>query len=277
MVRRWFSYFQILSLDVVAGAVINSAVITHTFRVTVAHSTFLLLGLVVWIIYTADHLFDVRTINPAGDVSERHLFFLKYSQQITRVLFTAMALCLALLFVVSPKIILLGVILAILVGLYMIISHTNNALKGLFKEFTAAVLYASGIFIPVVVNAETISKVMVMVYLSLVVLAFKNLLVYAEFDKDIDRGAGFSSLALTLKSQVFRRVVFATSFFFISLSIYLFLLRPELPVILLQCVYLTIFLIHFAFWKWPERFMNRSVYRLIGDVSFSLPVVILLF
>lgn len=274
MVRRWFSYFQILSLDVVAGAVINSAVITHTFGVTVAHSTFLLLGLVVWIIYTADHLFDVRAINPAGDVSERHLFFLKYSRQITRVLFAAVALCLALLFVVSPKIILLGVILATLVGLYMIISHTNNALKGLFKEFTAAVLYASGIFVPVLSNPGAISKFMVLLYLSLVGLAFINLLVYAQYDRTMDRRAGFPSLALTLMPYLFQRILWGTVIFFMVISFLLFVLGPGQPVLSLQFVYTTIFLIHLVFWKWPECFMQRSAYRLIGDFSFSLPVVL---
>ncbi|MEO0330420.1 MAG: hypothetical protein AAF223_01865, partial [Bacteroidota bacterium] len=54
---------QVLSLDVVLGACISAWFVASLCRVTVQPITILALGICVWLIYTADHLWDAYRLN----------------------------------------------------------------------------------------------------------------------------------------------------------------------------------------------------------------------
>src|SRR4051812_9177927 len=73
---RYYRIFNLLSLDVALGAVISAAFLGRILHVNILPQGFILLGIVVWLIYTADHLLDAWSMREAA-TSERHRFHQK--------------------------------------------------------------------------------------------------------------------------------------------------------------------------------------------------------
>ena len=60
MIARAYTYIRWLSLDIVAGAIFVSLFLSSELGVVLSAIEIALLGLSVWLIYTTDHLLDVR-------------------------------------------------------------------------------------------------------------------------------------------------------------------------------------------------------------------------
>ena len=63
---RLIRFMNILSLDVVAGALLSSAFAAALLEVRPAVPYWMVLGMSVWIIYTADHLVDAYRLGDAS-------------------------------------------------------------------------------------------------------------------------------------------------------------------------------------------------------------------
>ena len=59
--RKILLYLNLLSLDVVLGAMAGMLFFSDLLEVNIAGSVYFLLGLAVWSIYTLDHLMDARS------------------------------------------------------------------------------------------------------------------------------------------------------------------------------------------------------------------------
>ncbi|HEX8061295.1 MAG TPA: hypothetical protein VF473_10190, partial [Cyclobacteriaceae bacterium] len=58
--------FNLLSLDVALGAVISAAFLGRILNVHILPQGYVLLGIIVWLIYTADHLLDAWSMREAA-------------------------------------------------------------------------------------------------------------------------------------------------------------------------------------------------------------------
>src|SRR6476659_9916470 len=85
---RYYKLANILSLDVVAGAVICSIFFSQVFNTVIRVSGIISLALSVWIIYTVDHLLDARRITRQAS-TVRHRFHQKNQKILYSVLLLA--------------------------------------------------------------------------------------------------------------------------------------------------------------------------------------------
>jgi len=60
---RIYQFINVLSLDVVAGAMVSALFFARIFKVQILPWGVLALGLTVWTIYTTDHLVDAKRVN----------------------------------------------------------------------------------------------------------------------------------------------------------------------------------------------------------------------
>src|SRR5689334_7150262 len=70
---KFYRLLNILSVDVALGAVCCAAWFATLFEVTLRPHAFVVLGLTVWIIYTADHLLDAKRTEGVAS-TKRHRF-----------------------------------------------------------------------------------------------------------------------------------------------------------------------------------------------------------
>src|SRR5688572_15677356 len=106
-VKSLYQYVNILSLDVVAGAVICSLFFARIFNLMVSQYGLAALALTVWIIYTIDHLRDAKTIRKVAS-TDRHRFHQKYFGHILITLCLVAAVDFVIILFVPQKVLLLG-------------------------------------------------------------------------------------------------------------------------------------------------------------------------
>src|SRR5688572_12452621 len=178
-----YQYANILSLDVVAGAVISSLFFARLLHATVPAPVLAMLAFTVWIIYTLDHLRDARTI-PGIASTDRHRFHQKHFRVIAATLAIVTVADLALIWFVSKDIIRAGAMLATVVIAYLVLQRYLKFLKEIF----VACLYTAGILLPSLVNTSSdISSFHHLVFVKFFITALMNLLLFSLFDHHKDR------------------------------------------------------------------------------------------
>src|SRR5687768_6879666 len=116
---RAYRLFNLLSLDVVAGAVVSALFFARVFQVEVRLVGLIALGLTVWIIYTADHLRDASKI--VGEAStERHRFHQVHYKKLMFLTMIALGLNVVVILFLKPPVLEWGVVLSFVVFAYMI-------------------------------------------------------------------------------------------------------------------------------------------------------------
>lgn len=262
-----YRLISILSLDVVAGAVICALFFIKVLR-TEANFSLVPLALTVWIIYTADHLLDARRIGHAAS-SPRHLFHQLHFQNLVIALGIALVMDLFSLLFVSRAVILGGLFLALLVVLLMVM---QRALPWL-REIVVSVLYTCGILLPSIAQARTtytIAHSLLFIQFSLVALT--NLLILSWLDRQMDFKDGLTSFTLIAgkrMSQVMIWTSFALCLILTIAQIYYRLLTwPALIVGSMEIVLMFIYVGN----QRPDRLL---IQRMIGDGVFILPLVYL--
>lgn len=183
---RWLNW---LSIDTVAVAVAWFSALAVYFGEPIHSWALLVLGLSVWLTYTADRLYDIRDRTPESILSQRHRFSYKYAGPIWKIWWALLAidLCLAFVFL-DPGSLKRGFYL---LGLCLIYTGANQLLSKLFfpKELLVAILFTAGIFVflapPYPLMAVTI----------IAVICLLNCLSIGHHEASIDQAFGIHSLA----------------------------------------------------------------------------------
>jgi hypothetical protein len=267
-IARAYRLISILSLDVVAGAVVCAL---FFIKVLDTRATFSLvpLGLTVWIIYTADHLLDARRIGRVAS-SPRHLFHQRHFNKLRIAMACALVLDLLSLWFVSRAVLMGGMVLAFLVLLLILMQRSFPWLR----EIIVSVLYTCGVLLPSIAQAGinySIAHSLLFIQFSLVALT--NLLVLSWLDRECDFKDGLTSFTL-LAGQRMSQVMIWTSFalsMILSLAQvrYHILVVPALIVGAMEAVLLLIY-------AGKQRSDRLLLQRMIGDGVFMLPVLYLI-
>lgn len=265
---RAYRLISILSLDVVAGAVVCALFFLKVLD-TSAPYALISLALTVWVIYTADHLMDARRISHDAS-SPRHRFHQQFFKQMLIALLVAMVLDLISLLFVSKAILLGGMFLGTLVVLLMLMQHALPWLR----EIVVAVLYTGGVLLPALAHTRvnyTIAHSLLFIQFSLVALT--NLLVLSWLDREPDHRDRLNSFAL-LAGRRMSQVLIWTSFVLSMLLLlaqvhYATLKWPALLIGIMEVVLLLIY----ASRRRDER---KLFHRMIGDGVFMIPALYLI-
>jgi hypothetical protein len=265
---RLYRLINILSIDVALGAGCCAAWFANVFNVQLRPYALFVLGLTVWIIYTADHLMDASKIKTEASTS-RHRFHQRNYKALIVFLSIAIIVDLLLLLFIRARILYGGVILSAIVLLYLLI----NRWLGFVKEFVIALVYCGGVLLPALsLNGFTLTVPEVLLIISFLITALINLIIFSRYDIAVDELHGSDSFARKFGYGITQHVL---SLLFVIQAIVISLLLMA-HVWSYGCLLLAMNIVLFLLFLRPSYFGLNDTYRLCGDAIFLFPVVFLL-
>ncbi len=266
--QKAYRYINLLSIDVAIGAVVSAAFFARILNVSVLPQGYLLLGLIVWLIYTADHLLDAWSMNEAA-TSERHLFHQKHFITMTAIACAAGVIAIGLMFLIRVQLVSAGTVFGVFVVAYLLI----NRWLQYFKELLGSILYTGGVLLPSWSLLEDPMNQDQQLYISIfAMIALTNMLIFANLSREEDILNKQKSIATVLGEDYMKwliRFVILSCFGLVLIGA-VYSLTPELIVLVaMECVLLVI--------SEVKYFHHDDRYRACGDSIFLLPAIVLLF
>lgn len=261
-----YRLLNILSIDVALGASISGIYFAEIYEVKTGLQAFLCLGLAVWLIYTTDHLLDVRQMKVKASTL-RHQFHQKHYQILLRISsFVGLAI-LILLFFIEERVLLWGTGLGLLVIVYLLFQRR----LGIMKELMGAFLYTSGIVLPALaIYNQPYSPENIVMILIFFIIAITNLILFSWFDKERDLAHNHSSIATKIGAKNTQKVLYILFTLLLALLTLLYFQDISHGSFVIFTLMSLALLIIFVFANW---FSRDDRYRLMGDAIFLIPAV----
>ena len=265
-VKSLYQYVNILSLDVVAGAVICSLFFARIFNLMVSQYGLAALALTVWIIYTIDHLRDAKTIRKVAS-TDRHRFHQKYFRAILSVLLVVAAIDFTLIWFVPTMILKLGIGLWIVVLIYLMFQRRLKFLK----VFVIACLYTAGILLPAYSVAGSVQFIHIILIGKFFITALMNLLLFSLFDYAEDRSHEQHSFVTWFGRDSTRHGILFLGLLNIASGIWLWPSHADIA-----AIFMSMSLMLLSILLLQKVFTPNNYYRIAGDAVFFIPVFYLL-
>lgn len=274
--------FIYLSLPAVLGAVFSNRLAARLSDVDPVHwATTPLLAIVVWMIYTADRLLDIRHAN--SPLTSRHRFHADNADLLWGTVGGLGAVGAILVFFLPTQVIRFGAILGIFCVAYVLtvylLRDRHPALVA--KEPLVALLFTAGIWGSVWVQRASIGwpyKAQTLLFMG---IAFQNLLLFSVFEqRDATSPSDTVSLAtawgLNRCDTILRWLTFAIVAGAFALCFTAddsgggarFSQRASLILGIMSLVLYTM-------QRYPAYFLKNNRYRFLGDAVFWLPALVL--
>lgn len=276
ILKKYYNYFQWLSLDVVLGACAGLYFFQHLLELTFTPVVYVLMALAVWGIYTFDHLMDARNIDGKAS-SARHLFHqVNFNTLMIWLLLVAgTAIFLAFDFIKFSHLMSFGILLGtVIVGNIVFMKFFGKKVTFL-KEISTAAFYTAGItLVPMIRFAnDGVPRVFWYFAFGYFLMAWFNLLILAYIDHDSDSrdhlGSIVSVLGLSMTSSLLTGLMWVELIYLVALF---FVLSSYYYIYLV--ILLVMFLIHvYAFTRPVKR--KEAIRRQI-DAAYLLPFVLIL-
>lgn len=267
LLNKIYQFINILSLDVVAGAVICSDFFASILHTQVGYDTLLTLGLTVWIIYTIDHLRDAMLI-PTLASTDRHRFHQRNFKIILAVLILAMVVDFVVIWFVPPKVVEYGFMLWLIVLLYLVFQRYLKFLK----EFFVACLYTIGVLLPSISTLQApLQTVDLILVAKFFITALMNLLLFSLFDQTQDRKQQQHSFVTWFGASSTRVGILFLGSFNILTGVWLwsFDWRVAAIFIAMNAMLLAVLALQ-------KHLVPNNYYRILGDAVFLIPLFYLL-
>jgi len=262
-----YRLLNILSIDIVVGAVVCALFFAKIFGVKVFPYGLISLGLTVWIIYTADHLLDAKKVQQAAS-TERHRFHQKYFKVLFMLMIVAAVVDFAQLFFIREKVFETGLMLSAGVIIYFFIQRYLKFLK----EISGALLYASGVLLIPLSLIHSITTSQLILVIQFILTALINLVLFSWIDKSHDEKDKHSSFATAMgekPTKLFLIILFVVQTIFTLIEFQISDFKFEIVIVLMNVI---LFLISVR----KKYFEVNDRYRLLGDAIFMLPLIYLL-
>jgi 4-hydroxybenzoate polyprenyltransferase len=256
---------NILSIDVVAGAVVCALFFSKILNVQLKPFGVISLGLTVWIIYTADHLLDARRVLQLAS-TDRHRFHQHYFKILFIILLLMVLVDAVQLFFIRKPIIIAGLFLAVLVLIYFFVQRYLVYVKELF----GALLYTGGVLlVPLALKEIPLSSMQMVLMLSFLLTALINLLLFTWFDRERDqkdKHQSFTTIFGEKATQTILSILFILNASLTAIQVKNDFMKPAIILALMNLILLLI-LLNKNFFSVNDR------YRLLGDAVFLLPLL----
>jgi len=266
---RAYRYINLLSLDIVAGAVVSALFFARVLQVTIKPAGLVALGVTVWVIYTADHLRDARSIGQ-GAATLRHRFHHQHFKVLFAAALAGVAINVIMIFFLRKQVFEWGAVLAVGVSIYLIVQRYLKFLK----EICIACLYTCGVMLPsLTVSNVSLTTAHHLLIAQFVMVAWLNLLIFSWFDREDDKQDKQPSFVTMLGEPVTRTTLWCliAGFFLITaFSLGGNELRPAALIVAAMGFVLALIFI------FRKKFAENDLYRLLGDAVFILPLFYLL-
>jgi hypothetical protein len=266
---KLYRYFNLLSLDIAAGAVGGACYFSRILEVEVRLSALASLGLTVWIIYTTDHLLDARKISGRAS-TERHRFHQRHFRKLVAGVVLAGLADFVLILFIKRAVLYGGFLMFAVVILYLALHRR----LGWLKEVVVAVLYCGGVLLPsLLVTPILLQAVDYVLFLLFFITALINLLMFSWFDREYDladRHQSFVTLMGANRTFALLLVLFTLN---TGLCVYGLFASGDYKAFLIPLSMNGVLGMILAFRGW---FAQHDRFRLLGDAVFLLPFLYLL-
>lgn len=265
---RWYRWINILSLDVAAGAVACAAYFVTLVSLPLKPIGLTVLGLAVWVIYTADHLKDAHRIKETA-TTERHRFHQQHFTLLSILVGVACLAIVVLAFRMDRAVVLGGIWLSALVVVYLVCNHY----LAFIKEVAAGALYCAGVFLPAMIRSgsgwDFLTHPEVSLFVPLVVI---NLLLFSYFEAAEDIVDNHKSFALHFgKAATILSIKFLLAGTGLLIGFHWSSMPPGSRLLF---VAMTSILLSITIFR--SYFKHNSRYRYWGDSIFLFPAITLL-
>ena len=255
-------YINILSLDVVAGAVVGAVFFGKILQVKIPFFVLAALALTVWIIYTLDHLRDAKAI-PNVASTDRHRFHQENFRAVLSVLVVVLLMDFWLIWYIPREILKAGIMLGSTVLCYLVLQRYLKFLK----EFFVACLYTAGVLLPSLAYSEThllpAHHLLIGKYL---ITALMNLLLFSLFDYNQDRVHKQHSFVTWFGPRSTMYGIVLLGFINIFSGFFLWWYDPRAALIFINMILLLLAVLFFR-----DRLVENNYYRILGDSVFLIP------
>ncbi|MBO0938865.1 hypothetical protein J2I47_20095 [Fibrella sp. HMF5335] len=273
--------FIYLSLPVVLGAVFSNRFAARLSDVDPVHwATTPLLAIVVWAIYTADRLLDVR--KPQAPTTGRHRFHAANAELLWGVVGGALAVGAILVFFLPGTVVRFGAVLGAICVVYVLgVSQVPNRSNVLvLKEPLVAVLFTAGIWGSVWVQRAELGwpfKAEAALFLG---IAFQNILLFSVYEQRESAVNVGPSLATYWGAARCEAILRWLAFVIVAGALMVcftaddsgggarFTQRSSLMLAIMG-------LVLYAIQRYPGYFGRQGRYRFFADAVFWLPVLVL--
>lgn len=265
---RLYTPVNILSLDIVAGAVISALFFSEVLKVQIMPQGLIALGLTVWIIYTADHLRDAQKIRHTASTA-RHRFHQQHFKALLIALMIAIVADAVTIFYIRKQVLIWGLILTPVIALYLV----GQQYLRIGKELLIAILYTFGVLLLSISVTDiylTTQHYIMMAHFAF--MAWINLVMFSWFDYDHDRSDELKSFVTVLGRKSTERFLWLLFVLAAVLTGWLYAFGPSGSVVVLSVMYVVLLLV-FVF---RRRLSQHDSYRIIGDSVFMFPLFCLL-
>lgn len=234
------------------------------------------LAIAIWIIYTVDHLVDALKI-PFPE--ERRKF---YHKNFTPLLYTSIGLVLVSsligVFYLPAEIIILGFVLGLISGVYLLIvfvfGQTKN--KWLQKELYVAGIYTLGVWAPVILVSKMLINIeIVLVVVAFFLLVFSDILIFSIYDHQQDSKNQFISLIKIVGIKKLTNLTISS--IVISILIPVVLVFSNQAKIQATAIILIAMGLMLLFLFVQKKKLAGQLYRYLGEAVFFLPVLVALY
>ncbi|WP_185152664.1 hypothetical protein, partial [Fulvivirga aurantia] len=256
------------SIDVALGAMISSVFMSRFLEVEISNYTIAILGVVVWCIYTYDHLDDARRLSHKK-ATQRHRLHGTHFKTLSYLLVAALLVVIVLLFYIPSRTLLFGSVLVCLVGVYFVLLKLLELQFSLYKEFVIAVIYTLGVLVGPLSNYDsTLALIHYVVFFQFGCIALSNLILFSLYEEREDKSQRFASLIRAIGAGSGVRLL--QLILLLQLLLYIYLLALGLHISFVLPLLLMSSLLFILNYKKPI-FSKSIAYRIIGDGVFLLP------
>ncbi len=267
---------QLLSLDVVTGALVSGVMAASILKVELPWTWWIGLPLSVWVLYTADHLLDALKVGMEAS-SERHRFHAVWIRPLGIFWVVGLLICMIYLpLVVPPELLWLGLALGLLAGLHFFLVWVIKGVSApwLAKEIGVAMVYTLGVWGgPVMLNGLGSAQEIWIPLVQFFFLALFNLMTFSIYEEMLDEQDGFTSWVRGLGTRVSYRLLLLFNGIIVGLGTLDLWVKWDVSQGWLQVTFLGMLLIlNWVAWN-PSVFSLHHRYRAVADGVFMIPVV----
>jgi 4-hydroxybenzoate polyprenyltransferase len=277
---RWWQMLNILSIDVVIGAVAGGVMAVRLLHVNPGFALWIILPLSVWIIYTTDHLIDgFRLKNSSHTV--RHFFHYYYSKQtgILIILLSVVNIVLIALYLKRP-VFYFGIYAGFITVVYLIIVYFSKNIKSflLQKEFFVAVIYSAGIWGgPAALMSYKINTPLILLIAGFFFIVWAAVLILSVYEVNYDKLDKHNTFAVNFGVEKTVSLIYflMAAVFIICSGEIVFITNSEIDIaskILMIMGLLLLIILNF-----PAQLRQNNVYRTLIELVFWLPGLFLFF
>jgi hypothetical protein len=276
IIKKILIYFNLLSLDVVAGAMAGMLFFSKLLEVKTPFAVYILLGLTVWIIYTLDHLMDAKSTKGYPHLT-RHQFH-QHNFRILLIMTFISGIIGGLLFFTFDEMKFIRVeamILGSVTVVWMGFLRWGRQRISWLKEISTALIYVLGISLVPFSSTEfeLLDKNFFLFFVLYFIAAWVNLLILSYLDSDEDQKDGFGSILVLISKAQLKKSVLILGIIGIGLVIFLLVTLPSFYHI--HSVIVGLILGYHLLLFLSKKQSNDQI-RKKSEASFLLPVLLLL-